>query len=67
MKDANQLIQKLKGETDRERFSLYLSSSVYNSFKEACEDIPPSRVVEELMRDFINSHNKPTSRPKKKT
>jgi hypothetical protein len=65
MINAKKTIQKLKGETDRERYSLYLSHSIYAAFKEACEDIPPSRVIEELMREFISSKN--NLRPKKKT
>ena len=67
MINAKKTIQKLKGETDRTRLSLYLSQSVYAAFKEACEDIPPSRVIEELMKDFINSHNEPAPKSKKKT
>lgn len=65
MINAKETIQRLKGEADRARFSLYLSQSVYEKFKLACEDVPPSRVIEELMREFINSSNE--SRPKKKT
>lgn len=65
MVDAKKTIQKLKGETDRTRLSLYLSQSIYAKFKEACEDVPPSRVIEELMKDFIESHNgiKPKKKP----
>lgn len=47
------MLEKLKGEADRERTSLYLSKSLMESFKEACGGISPSRVMEDLMRDFV--------------
>lgn len=54
--DARKTIEKLKGETDRERTSLYLSKSIMEDFKTACEGVAPSRVMEELMREFIESY-----------
>ena len=54
--DARKTIEKLKGEADRERTSLYLSKSTMEDFKEACGSIAPSRVMEELMKDFIESY-----------
>lgn len=64
MINAKKTIQKLKGETDRTRMSLYLSQSIFSKFKEACEEIPPSRVIEELMKEFIESQS--ISKSKKK-
>lgn len=40
---------------DREKVSLYLSKSLYGAFKKACGDIPASVVMEELMREFVES------------
>ena len=53
--DAKKTIAKLKGEADRARMSLYLSQSIFKDFKEVCGDIAPSRVIEELMKEFIES------------
>jgi hypothetical protein len=69
--DAKKTIEKLRGETDRARVSLYLSQSILNEFKEACSGISPSKVMEELMKDFIASDkkNKPAKvkKPSKKS
>jgi hypothetical protein len=54
--DARKTLEKLKGEADRERTSLYLSKSVMEEFKKVCDGISPSRVMEELMRDFVDSY-----------
>lgn len=40
---------------DRTKTSLYLSSSLLDKFKKACGSAPPSRVIEELMADFIEN------------
>jgi hypothetical protein len=53
--DARKTIEKLKGEADRTRMSLYLSQSIFNEFKSSCGDVAPSRVIEELMKEFIES------------
>jgi hypothetical protein len=63
MINAKKTIKKLKGEVDRKRMSLYLSESIFTKFKAACENIPPSRVMEELMKEFIKS--KESSKNKK--
>lgn len=54
--DANKILAKLKGETDRARTSLYLSRSIMEEFKSHCGAISPSRVMEDLMSEFIESH-----------
>jgi hypothetical protein len=61
--DARKTIEKLKGEADRQRTSLYLSRALMDGFRAACGTIAPSRVLEELMREFIESAKK--SKPKK--
>lgn len=53
--DAKKTIDKLKGEADRVRMSLYLSQSVFDEFKAKCGELSSSRVIEELMKDFILS------------
>lgn len=62
--DARKTIEKLRGESDRERVSLYLSRSLLSNFKGVCGDVSPSKVMEELMKQFISSGN-PTKKKKK--
>ena len=62
--DAKKTIEKLKGEADRARMSLYLSQTIFNEFKTLCGEISPSRVMEELMKEFIKDSLK--QKPKKK-
>ena len=63
--DAKKTIEKLKGETDRQRVSLYLSQSIFTDFKKICGEISTSRVIEELMKEFLES-NKSDKKPTKK-
>ena len=56
--DAKKTIEKLKGETDRQRVSLYLSQSIFSDFKKICGKISTSRVIEELMKEFLESSTK---------
>lgn len=70
--DTKKIIQKLKGEADRTATSLYLSKSTLEEFKKTCEKVTPkvshNRVLEELMRDFIEgSKNIKKSRAIKKS
>jgi hypothetical protein len=58
-------IERLRGEADRESMSLYISRTVFNEFKKACENVTPSRVLEELMRDFVDSYKKESKKKKK--
>lgn len=53
--DAKAIKQKLELEEDRQKVSLYLSKSLYERFKKSCGKAPASRVMEELMREFIQS------------
>lgn len=52
---AQKIIDKLALEEDREKVSLYLSKAIYARFKRACGKAPASRVMEELMKDFIQN------------
>lgn len=62
--DAKKTIEKLRGESDRIRCSLYLSESLMSDFKEACMDVSPSKVMEVLMKEFIDSskNSKPSTK-----
>lgn len=51
--NAKRILDKLTLEDDREKVSLYLSKSLYEKFKRVCGAAPASRVMEELMKDFI--------------
>jgi hypothetical protein len=62
--DAKKTIAKLKGEADRASITLYLSQSTYQDFKAVCGDISPSRVLEELMKEFVQDAK--GRKPKKK-
>ena len=66
--DARKTIEKLKGESDRKTMSIYLSESVFEDFKKACGDLAPSRVLEELMKEFVEDikKTKTKTRTKKK-
>lgn len=51
---AEALIDQMANDKDdREKTSLYLSKSLYAAFKKACGKAPASRVLEQLIRDFL--------------
>ncbi len=56
--DAQKIIEKLSLEEDREKVSLYLSRKLYERFKRACGTAPASRVMEELMKSFVEDLSK---------
>jgi hypothetical protein len=60
--DAKKTIEKLRGEADRKRISLYLSESIYEEFRQSCGEVSPSKVIEELMREFVDNLKGPTSK-----
>lgn len=55
MIDAKKTMEKLRGEADRSNKTLYLSRMLFAEFESFCGDISPSKVIEELMREFIES------------
>lgn len=65
MIDAKKTMNKLRGEADRSNKTLYLSKTLFKEFESYCEKISPSKVIEELMKEFIESSKK--SRPKSKS
>lgn len=53
-----ELLEKKQTKRDRKRVSLYLSAEILDEFKEATGEIPASKVMEELMLDFIEDKKK---------
>jgi hypothetical protein len=53
--DSKKILEKVRGESAKTKISLYLSKALIEEFKEACGDIPPSRIVEALLKDFLQS------------
>lgn len=57
--NAKAIKERLELDDDRKKVSLYLSKTVYKAFQKACGKAPASRVMEELMRQFIVSDRQP--------
>jgi hypothetical protein len=53
--DRKEILKKLAVKSDRTRTTFYISKSLYEEFKKSCDSVPPSQVLEELMRQFIGS------------
>ncbi len=55
--DANEIFEKIKGADDRVRKSIYVSEGLYLEFVKICDkqDVSMSRVMEELIAQFIAS------------
>lgn len=55
--DGKSILKRLEASKKRERkkVSLYLSEDLHERFMKACGDIPMSKVMEELMKGFIES------------
>lgn len=43
----------------RQRTSLYLSGDLYKEFRSVCGEVPPSKVIEGLMRAVIEQEKRP--------
>lgn len=57
--NAKSILRKLESnKKGRKKLSFYLSVSLYEDFKEACDKVPASQVIEELMRLFVESSKK---------
>jgi hypothetical protein len=52
--DAKELLTRLK-KSDRIRRSMYVSELIYEEFQKACGEVGVSPVLEELMKQFIES------------
>lgn len=53
--DAKEILNRLKTKNDRIRRSIFVSLSIYNEFQEACGEVPTSTVIEDLMKQFVES------------
>ena len=55
--DAKKVIKKLKGETKRDRATLYLDKELLKEFQVACKKhkISSNKAIEELMIEFLDS------------
>jgi hypothetical protein len=58
--EIDQVFKDLKREENskRKRTSLYLAGDLYEEFRLACGDIPPSKVIERLMRLVVEQGDK---------
>lgn len=61
MIDAKKILNKLHGEEPpRGAVTVYLNKGLYKDFKSTCKEVSASKVMEELMRQFIDSANSKT-------
>ena len=56
VKRSEDYLSDLRGETKKDRLTLWITKSVAKEFKEVCEEIAPSRVIEAFMREMIKDH-----------
>lgn len=52
--NAKKTLKKLRGESDRLSTTVYVSQTILQEFKDSCGEVSPSRVLEELMREFVD-------------
>ena len=53
--NAKRLLDELEPDKDRAAVSLYLSQGLYKRFKKVCGKVSTSRVIEKLMKQFLDS------------
>ncbi len=53
--DGKQILRSLRVKSDNSKISFYLSKNLYNSFKNACGEVPANKVLQKLMEEFITS------------
>lgn len=56
--DAKDILNRLRDRDDRVRKSIYVSESIYKEFEKACKNVKLSRVLEDLMIQFVESSKK---------
>jgi hypothetical protein len=56
--DTKKILESIRSESDRKKVSLYLSESLFEKFKDSCGGVSASRVLEALMKDFIEKLHK---------
>ena len=52
--NAKKTLHRLRGESDKITSSIYVSKTILEDFKKACGKTGHSRVIEELMREFVD-------------
>lgn len=55
--EAKKIVEKVKGDPQRQRITLYLDKTLFEKFQEACKklDVSSNRTAEELFREFVES------------
>lgn len=55
--NAKKLIDKLKTpkKPKAKSLTLYIDSDLFKEFKKACDEVSPSKVVAQMMKEFIDS------------
>ncbi len=56
--NAKNILEKLEPDGKKAPVSLYLDKKLYKDFKKACGKVPASKVMEEFMREFLESVGK---------
>jgi hypothetical protein len=51
------LVELTKEESSKKKTNIYVDETVWEDFKKTCGSIPPSNVLERLMKLFIQSKN----------
>lgn len=58
--NGRKILKELKaGEAPRGTVSLFLDKTLWRAFQLACGDVSPSKALEKLMREFLNSLDEP--------
>lgn len=63
MIDAKKTMSKLKGESEKGNRTLYFTNSIFEEFKAYCGTYSASEVLEQLMKEFIESAKKSGMKP----
>jgi hypothetical protein len=63
--DAKKTMRKLKGEAEKSNVTLYLTNSTFAEFKKAIHPVLPSKVIDELIREFMDDLKAVTPRARK--
>jgi hypothetical protein len=51
--DVDEMIDRLTEAPDRIKVTFYISLSIYKNFQKACDKVSASKVIEEVMKQFI--------------
>jgi hypothetical protein len=67
MIDAKKTMAKLKGHYEKANKTYYLSTETTEEFASYCGEYSPSQVLDQLMKEFIESAKRSGLKSKKKT